>query len=137
MPNNENGNNISFIRLWGPVIIWYGIMFYLSNQPNLNSGLTYDFLLRKCAHIFEFTVLGFLIFNAVWGKRRIKGQKEIYFRQSILIAFAITLSLAISDEMHQTFVMGRHGSYIDVMIDSVGIMISGVIIKIRSFAFMR
>jgi len=112
-------------------------MFYLSNQPNLNSGLAYDFLLRKSAHIFEFMALGFLIFNAVWGSDWFKEKKEFRVSYSILIAFFIAISLAISDEIHQTYVRGRHGTYTDVMIDSVGIMISGIIIKIYPFKVLR
>lgn len=127
----------SFLVLWGPVILWYSIMFYLSHQPELKSGLTYDFVLRKCAHIFEFTVLGFLIFNAVWRSDWFKEKKQLRVSYSILIAFFIALSLAISDEIHQTYVRGRNGTYTDVMIDSIGLMISGIIIKIRPFKIFQ
>jgi VanZ family protein len=38
-------------------------------------------------------------------------------------AVVISVLYAISDEYHQHFVHGRHGSPIDVLIDSVGIAI--------------
>lgn len=135
--SKDKNEKQSVLVLWGPVILWYSIMFYLSHQPNLKSGLSYDFLLRKCAHIFEFTVLGFLIFNTAWRSNWFKGKKELRVIYSILIAFFIAISLAISDEIHQTYVRGRNGTYTDVMIDSIGIMISGIIIKIRSFKTLR
>ncbi|RMF92708.1 MAG: hypothetical protein D6734_11695 [Candidatus Schekmanbacteria bacterium] len=121
----------SVILLWGPVILWYSIMFYLSHQPNLNSGLAYDFLLRKCAHIFEFAVLSLLIFNAIWKSNYFKEKKDLRLSYSIMTVFIVSLSLAASDEIHQSFVRGRHGTYTDVMIDSIGIMLSCLVLKMR------
>ena len=37
---------------------------------------------------------------------------------------AVTLLYAISDEWHQTFVEGRHGSALDVLVDASGVMIA-------------
>ena len=39
-------------------------------------------------------------------------------------AIVITLLYAISDEYHQTFVDGRHGSPVDVLIDAAGVTIA-------------
>jgi VanZ family protein len=43
---------------------------------------------------------------------------------SVFPAMLITLLYAASDEFHQTFVEGRHGSPLDVLIDAAGIAIA-------------
>jgi VanZ family protein len=47
-------------------------------------------------------------------------------------AFALGVSYAISDEVHQHFVRGRHASPVDVLIDAVGITI-GILVTNRLF----
>ena len=39
-------------------------------------------------------------------------------------ASLITLAYAVADEYHQTFVEGRHGTPVDVLIDAVGIAVA-------------
>jgi VanZ family protein len=34
------------------------------------------------------------------------------------LALLLTIAYAISDEAHQTFIAGRHGALVDVLIDS-------------------
>jgi len=60
-----------FLKLWGPVIVWAALIFALSSVPSLNSGLgTWDEVLRKCAHVTEYAILGFLLLRAITGRRR-------------------------------------------------------------------
>jgi len=42
----------------------------------------------------------------------------------IIIVLIVSLSYAILDEIHQSFVLGRYPSFDDVIIDSLGIIIS-------------
>ena len=73
------------------------MIFALSAQPDLNSGLGgWDTLLRKLAHMAEFGLLWWLWLRALRGRA--------------VLAAAIALAYAVSDELHQTFVDGRHGS---------------------------
>ena len=44
-----------------------------------------------------------------------------------LAAVAVSVAYAVSDELHQTLVTGRHGSPVDVLIDSVGIVAVAVL----------
>lgn len=55
-----------FIKNWLPVFLWAAVIFYLSSQPGLKSGLLwpYDFILRKLAHITEYAILFLLIIRA-------------------------------------------------------------------------
>ena len=92
-----------------PPLLLMGVIFYLSAQPDLNSGLgTWDAILRKGAHMTEFGLLWFL-----WT--RVTGPFG---------ALAISLAYAASDEFHQTFVDGRHGTPWDWAIDAAGIGIA-------------
>jgi VanZ family protein len=97
----------SILRLWLPVVVWAAVIFALSSIPDLGTGLgTWDTILRKFAHGTEYAVLGALLVRAV---------RQPQF------AFALGVLYATSDELHQTFVRGRHGSPVDVAIDAVGI----------------
>ena len=95
------------LQLWAPVVLWAGVIFGLSSIPSLSSGLgTWDEVLRKCAHIAEYAVLGMLLLRALG---------------SALPAFLIGFAYAITDEVHQEFVRGRHASPFDVSMDAAGL----------------
>lgn len=106
-----------FLRLWGPVILWAGLIFFLSSISGLNSGLGgWDLLLRKCAHATEYAILGLLLLRAV-------GRE--------LPALILGVCYATTDEIHQHFVANRHASPIDVAIDAAGVVI-GVLLLPRA-----
>jgi VanZ family protein len=95
--------------MWLPVVAWAALIFAFSSIPNLGTDLgTWDFVLRKIAHVAEYAVLGVLLVRAT---------------RHVGISFALGVLYAASDEYHQTFVRGRHGSPIDVAIDAVGLAI--------------
>ena len=94
------------LSLWLPVVLWAGVIFAFSSIPSLGTGLgTWDLVLRKCAHMTEYAVLAILL-------RRALGSE--------LAALAIAIAYAVTDELHQAFVPGRHGSPVDVAIDGIG-----------------
>ena len=53
-------------------------------------------------------------------------------QRAIGFALAVTIGYAATDEFHQTFIGGRHGSPIDVAIDSVGAGIAAIAVHRRS-----
>lgn len=108
--------NNKIVRFWAPVFVWAGVIFYFSSVPHLESGLPYDFILRKAAHVTEYLILTFLLYRA-------------FKNTFILSAFALftyptglALLYAVSDELHQFFVSGRSCSAADVCIDALGIL---------------
>jgi len=105
------------LKLWAPVVIWAGLIFFFSSIPDLESGLKEDFILRKIAHIFEYFILTLLLFRAF------KGSLAMNLDRLYIYPAALALLYAISDEFHQFFVDGRYCSLNDVMIDSIGIVI--------------
>jgi VanZ family protein len=97
------------LSLWLPVVLWAALIFTLSSIPDLSTGLGgWDLVLRKAAHAAEFAVLGFLLVRAL-------GRE--------LAALAAGIAYAASDELHQTFVPGRQGTVLDVLVDAVGIAV--------------
>ena len=104
---------------WFLVIVWAGLIFFLSHQPGLESGLSaqWDFLLRKLAHISEYLILTVLLMGAL-------GKYEISRKNIIVLAAVFSILYAISDEYHQTFISNRHGAIRDVFIDSSGVFLA-------------
>jgi VanZ family protein len=99
--------------LWAPPIALMAVIFVLSAQPDLNSGLgTLDTILRKLAHMAEYGLLVFLLWRAL--------RASVPDRPAVAVALALGVLYAVSDEWHQSFVEGRHGTPVDVLIDSVG-----------------
>ncbi len=91
---------------WLALLIWAVVIFAFSSIPSLSTHLgTWDLLLRKAAHLTEYAILAVLA-------RRATGSSPW--------AFSLAVAYAASDEFHQTFVRGRHGTPIDVGIDAVG-----------------
>ena len=98
--------------LWLPVVLWMGVIFTFSSQPDLPSNQIdiLDFALKKTAHMVEFGILTFLFFRA-------------FKYQKLQAGSLLSLSYAFTDEIHQLFVPGRGGRLSDVLIDSLGIFI--------------
>ena len=97
------------VSRWLPVVVWAGVIFAFSSVPSLSTHLgTWDLLLRKLAHMTEYAVLALLLLRATG---------------SYAWAFGLAVGYACTDEFHQTFVRGRHGSPVDVGIDAVGALI--------------
>ena len=105
------------VRRWGPVVAWAALIFVLSSISGLGTGLGFwDLVLRKIAHATEFAILAALLLRA----SRRPG-----------LAIAVGIAYAISDELHQAFVPGRHGAPLDVVIDSVGVVVGAFLAKTR------
>lgn len=101
------------LSLWAPPVVLMGLIFALSAQPDLSSGLgTLDTVLRKLAHMAEYGLLVFLWWRALRG--------PLAERAAVALAVAISLVYAGTDEFHQSFVEGRHGTPVDVLVDLVG-----------------
>ena len=81
---------------------------------------TWDVPVRKTAHFLEYLILGVLIF--------------LTFREfkinNIYLMILFCFLYACSDEIHQLFVAGRDGNFIDVLIDTLG-STSGILILNR------
>ena len=109
----------SLLMLWLPVVLWAAFIWNLSSIPHLRLLVSWwDYPLRKLAHMVVFGVLSRLIARALtedtyWPWKKI-------FMGSLLLTFLY----ACTDEWHQTYIAGRHGSPIDVIVDLTGAWIA-------------
>jgi VanZ family protein len=98
---------------WALVIVWMGVIFWFSAQPNYalpNFGAP-DTLIKKSAHVAEYAILGWLI-------QRARGARDA--RRAWWQSWLTAVIYAATDEFHQSFTPGRMPRVTDVMIDSFG-----------------
>ena len=141
------------VLYWSLVILWMGIIFYLSHQPatesnDLSKGITekiiniieiltkdlevdisgFNHIIRKMSHFGAYFILGVLVVKAI-------GQNKPLNIKLFIASVTICILYAISDEIHQSFIPGRGPSAMDVLIDSAGswsgILISNFIIRVK------
>ena len=79
-------------------------------------------LFRKSTHASEYLILAILVFNFLFQI----FTSKLYFYNLIGVFWCFLY--ACSDEYHQTFVVGRTGSFSDVLIDTLGAIIGTLII---------
>jgi VanZ family protein len=98
---------------WAWPLLLMASIFFFSAQPDLNSGLgTIDLVGRKLIHFAQNALLAYLWWRALRTRMSVRG--------AALAALLITSAYAATDEFHQTFVHGRHGSPVDWAIDTAG-----------------
>jgi len=101
------------LDLWAPPLLLMAVIFVLSAQPDLNSGLgTIDLIGRKLIHAAEYALLTYLWWRAL---RTVATPKA-----AIVLALGIAIGYAGTDEFHQQYVNGRHAAPTDVLIDAAG-----------------
>jgi VanZ family protein len=99
--------------LWLPPLLLMGLIYFFSAQPSLDSGLGWiDTVARKLIHFVEYAILCFL-----WWRLLRTAMPN---GRAALAAFLISSLYGATDELHQSFVDGRHGTPVDWAIDSAG-----------------
>jgi VanZ family protein len=128
----------AFLSFWVPVLVWMFVIFGASADSHSyehSSRIVIPLLrwlfphmapmemeqihhvLRKCCHVIEYAIFGFLVFRALshsrtplpaWSWPRVGG------------ALLIVLIYAATDEYHQSFVPTRTPRVLDVCIDTAG-----------------
>ena len=140
MKSNMNQENLDKFKVLSVILLifWCLLIFYFSNQPgsvsNVSSGIIVNFIrkiipgnyqiitfiVRKLAHVSIYFILYLLTYNC-FKKFNIK-KYAIYF----------CLLYAVSDEIHQLFILNRSCELRDVLIDTTGILLAYLIIKIKN-----
>ena len=91
------------------------LIFFLSHQPDLSSGLgVWDLIGRKILHAVEYALL-----CGLWWRALATVTTP---QRALVTAVAISIAYAVSDEFHQSFIEGRNGTPVDVAIDAAGIL---------------
>ncbi|MBP3461102.1 MAG: VanZ family protein [Bacilli bacterium] len=132
------------------VLIWMSVIFTFSNQPSKESSNLSDSLIlktvriiekfnhkqysdeeilkkfvkpvRKMAHFTIYLVLGILVFLML---------KEYNIKDTIIVSLLICIIYALTDEIHQLFIVGRSGNLIDCLIDTLGSIIGILVLNIK------
>lgn len=124
-------------RAWFPLFAWIGVIFFFStdtfSSPHTSGFIAgilrflFPFLsatqlvfwhgvFRKAGHVTEYAILGFLAWRTFniypWSGHKSK-----------LFAAAFVLAVALTDELHQSYVPSRTGSLVDVGYDFIGCLI--------------
>jgi VanZ family protein len=81
---------------------------------------------RKLGHMVEYAILAALWFRTLSAGRRLP------FATSALVALAISVAWAITDEVHQSFVPSRTASALDVVFDSTGATLCLLLARLRT-----
>lgn len=106
-----------------PVVVWMLVIFLLSSVEGSNQATDPSFLFyasRKGAHVFEYFVLAILFLRSF-------EVHKMTDREKVMSAIIFPLTYAVSDEVHQLFVLGRTGKLTDVGFDLFGIALAIVI----------
>jgi len=141
------GSRLVMISSWIVVVLWIVLIFTLSVQTSEQSaGLStmvteiivkavlwvvpmdtdvrasdaivaqFHNIIRKFAHGGLYFVLGVLVINS-YMKTGTKGFKAYIYALIFCVVYAVT------DEVHQTFVVGRSGQISDIIIDTFGAIV--------------
>ena len=110
--------------LWLPPIALMALIFGLSAIPSGDEdhGVLY-LIVRKGAHFSEYALL-----TALWWRAL---RTRVTESAALAAAVAIAVGYAVTDEIHQTFVEGRIGTPVDVLIDSAGAATAAALVARR------
>lgn len=79
-----------------------------------------EFFIRKAGHVAEFALLMLFVTLVLLSWRKA-------FYPMLCLGTLISVGYAATDEWHQTFVPGRTGHVVDVLVDSIGIVLVALI----------
>ena len=134
-------NSRLFIKYWLPVLLWMAFIFIGSTglmsaehtsrfigpflrwfAPDITDATiaAVQLVVRKCAHLAGYAILSALLLRAL----------RQHFLAARSVAFVLAALYAVLDELHQSFVPSRTGSFWDVVTDSIGAIL-GLVIYVR------
>ena len=112
------------------------VIFLFSNQAGEESSkISNDLIVRKMGHFSEYMILGFFSFSYL-SNLFVKSSEFKDCRKTAITSLAFSVVYASSDEFHQTFVEGRDGNIVDVLIDGSGAF-TGIILSCMLYFFRQ
>jgi VanZ family protein len=141
------------LNYWLPPIVWSAViliastdLFSGSNTAGLlqsiavtifghrfapDTAATLNFFIRKTAHVTEYGILSALTFRAL------RGGKTSWNPRWATGAIVFAMLIASIDEIHQSFVPSRTGTWRDVLLDAAGAAIAQVLIRAAQVLLFR
>ena len=110
--SSDSLSNAHSSRLIGPIVRWLA--------PGISEAALERivFRVRKCAHMVEYAVLAWLVWQAL--RKPVKADPRPWRWSEFHLALLVVTLYAVSDEFHQMFVKTRIASGWDVLIDAGG-----------------
>ena len=138
------------IIAFSALVIWMGVIFFLSSQNGEDSQKTsgglvqgvvdmvvedfdslpenekedifskFSFSIRTVAHFVEFAILGILSFLAALTLSFSEETEKRKIFWRIIFCVAFCFLYACSDEIHQMFSDGRSAQILDIIVDTLG-----------------
>ena len=125
---------------WGPVLALMVAIFVASAQPKhappgsaplymsgaipVFTDRVWDALVKKSAHVVAYAILAALVLRAL----RAHGMS---IREAAYVAMLLALGYALTDELHQASVAGRHASALDIGFDFTGAAVASRLARWR------
>jgi VanZ family protein len=141
------------LNYWLPPIVWSAViliastdLFSGSNTAGVlqriamtifghrlapDTAATLNFLMRKTAHLTEYGILSALVFRAL------RGEQRSWSARWAIGAIVFAMCIATIDEIHQSFVPSRTGTWHDVLLDSAGAAIAQILIRAAQVLLFR
>lgn len=107
-------NFYSILSRWGPVLLQVALIFFFSHQPPASLILQAFPLSSVIGHLGGYGLLALLLYRAI------KGGCGVWNVRAAWMVLALAVFYGITDELHQSFVPGRHPSAADIVVDGVG-----------------
>ena len=124
-------NGASLLLRSLPALAWMSAIVYSSHQtgpPGRGVAAPPDSIAHfadSLAHFAEYAILFALVWLAAKGFRYCRNQPNA----AVIVAAAVCVPFAASDELHQVFVRGRSGSATDLGMDIAGMIASAVLLR--------
>jgi VanZ family protein len=116
----------------GPPLIVMAMIFFFSAQPSDHEHRPlFEVLARKLGH-----VTGYFLLTLAWWWALNELDLSRSLSAQLRGAALFSLLYAATDEFHQTFVSGRTGTPVDVLIDAIGVGLACLLVT-RLYARRR
>ena len=111
-------------RYWLPVAVYVAIIATVSSQPNLRGPVEFDNS-DKIYHVLEYLVLGVLLARA-W-----RASAPDWAPTTLaLVSISCGILVGTSDEFLQSFIPGRISSALDLLADTIGVVLAQVVFRL-------
>ena len=112
------------LRSWRiALVVWMGLIFLMAGRQ-MSADVTEEvfgnlnYLFRKAAHIVEYAILTYLWMRSIWTVPE-------RLRSCLVWSVVLSVFYAVTDEVHQSFVPQRLGTWSDLVYDTVGALVMG------------
>jgi len=114
-------NKITFVYI--PLGIYWIVLFILTTIPS--SALPSMGGIDKLEHFSAYAVLGFMIGLAV----HFQSIFNLNSRNGLLVAFSVTFTYAVLDELHQIPIKGRYFDWWDLFANFIGTILGLMVLQ--------